>query len=243
MRSSVAGLAAAIAGALAVPGGAQARVITAETVLPTGESGFVPQSGSNPALGNQIGLFEQFALKPAASDLPGKTESPRAGVTITRDAYGVPNIRAGNDRDLWFGTGYAVAQDRLVQLELFRRGTKGTLAEVLGKSRLESDIVARRDYYTDAELRRMIKRLPAELRARFDAYAAGINAWLARVKADDSLRPLELKLLKLQVAPWTALDSARIGVQLARTIPSSDGAEAANRTLVRAVGGARFGSR
>jgi penicillin amidase len=240
MRSSVAGLAAAITVALAIPAGAQGRVITAETVLPTGESGFVPQSGSNPALGNQIGLFERFEFKPAGFDLPGKTESPRAGVTITRDAYGVPNIRAGNDRDLWFGTGYAAAQDRLVQLELFRRGTKGTLAEILGKSRLESDIVARRDYYRDAELRRMLRRLPANLRARFDAYAAGINAWLARVKADDSLRPRELKLLNLQVAPWTALDSARIGVQLARTIPSGDGAELANWSLLRAVGGKRF---
>src|SRR4051812_8089130 len=190
MRSSVAGLTAAVAVVLAIPVTAHARVITAETVLPTGESGFVPQTGSNPALANQIGLFESFAFKPAGFDLPGSTESPRAGVTITRDAYGVPNIRAGNDRDLWFGTGYAVAQDRLVQLELLRRGTKGTLAEILGKSRLDSDIVARRDYYTNKELRRMLKRLPKRLRARFDTYAAGVNAWLAKVKADPSLKPL-----------------------------------------------------
>jgi acyl-homoserine lactone acylase PvdQ len=240
MRASVAGLAVAVVAALVLPGAAWGRVVTAETVLPTGESGFLPLSGSNPALGNQIGLFESFAFKPAGFDLPGATESPRAGVTITRDSYGVPNVRAGNDRDLWFGAGYAVAQDRMVQLELFRRGTKGTLAQVLGKSRLADDILARRDYYTDKELRRMLARLPRSLRRRFDAYAAGINAWAARVKADSSLKPRELALLKLDFAPWRAIDSARIGVQLARTIPSSDGAELDNWRLLRAVGPKRF---
>ena len=41
-------------------------------------------------------------------------------------------VRAGTDSDLWKGVGYATAQDRLVQLELYRRGTQGRLAEVLG---------------------------------------------------------------------------------------------------------------
>ena len=178
----------AVAVLLALPVGAQAGVISAEAVLPTGESGFVPRDGDTPPVPNQIPLFESFAFKPAGFDLPGTTESPRAGVTITRDAYGVPNIRAGSDRDLWFGAGYAVARDRLVQLELFRRGTRGTLAAVLGKDSLADDIVARRGYYTDTELRRMLARLPAPLRARFDAYADGINAWAARVDCAGSAR-------------------------------------------------------
>ena len=100
-------------------------------------------------------------------------------MTVTRDAYGVPSVRAGSTGDAWFGVGYAVAQDRLVELELFRRATQGRLAEVLGKSRLQDDIVARRDYYTRAELRAQLRRLPARLRARFDAYAEGVNAWIA----------------------------------------------------------------
>jgi hypothetical protein len=115
----------AVVALLAVPVAASARVIQAETVLPPGQSGHVPQSGDNPHLTDQIALFESFTFKPGAFDQPGTTESPAAGVTITRDAYGVPNVRAGNDRDLWMGVGYAMAQDRLVQLELFRRGTQG----------------------------------------------------------------------------------------------------------------------
>ena len=233
-------LAAMTAALLTLPAAAHARVIRAETVLPPGQSGFLPKSGTNPHLTDQLDLFQSFTFKPAGFDLPGTTETPFAGVTITRDAYGVPNVRAGNDRDLWKGVGYAMAQDRLVQLELFRRATQGRLAEVLGKSRLESDVVARRDYYTPRELRRMVGKLPAELRARFDAYAEGVNAWLARIKADPSLQPLELAALQLEPAPWRPVDSASIGVQLARTIPSDDGRELENWAALRKLGAKRF---
>ena len=230
---------AAVAALLAVPVAASARVIQAETVLPPGQSGHVPQSGTNPHLDDQVALFESFGFKSAAFDQPGTTESV-GGATITRDGYGVPNVRAGNDRDLWVGVGYAMAQDRLVQLELFRRATQGRLAEVLGESRLADDVVARRDYYTLRELRRMLGRLPAPLRARFDAYAEGVNLWLAKLEADPSLRPSEFVLLGLTPAPWRAVDSASVGVQLARTIPSDDGRELQNWQALRRLGARRF---
>ena len=154
---------AAVAALLAVPVAASARVIQAETVLPPGQSGHVPQSGTNPHLDDQVALFESFGFKSAAFDQPGTTESA-GGATITRDGYGVPNVRAANDHDLWVGVGYAMAQDRLVQLELFRRATQGRLSEVLGESRLNDDIVARRDYYTLPELRRHARPAAGSLR-------------------------------------------------------------------------------
>ena len=232
----------AVVAVLAVPGVAQAGVRSAETVLPPGQSGFVPPEGqpANPHLTDQIPLFESFAFKPAGFDQPGQTESPRPGVTITRDGYGVPAVRATSDRDAWFGAGYAVAQDRLVELELFRRSTQGRLAEVLGESRLESDIVARRDYFTKPELRKQLNRQPAALRARFDAYAEGVNAWLAKVAADPALKPRELALLGLNPTRWTPLDSIAIGAQLARTVPSGDGAELQNWRALRSLGAKRF---
>jgi acyl-homoserine lactone acylase PvdQ len=244
LQRSRTALAALLALAAIAPAAAQARVISAESVLPPGQSGHVPQDGQpdNPHLTDQIPLFESFSLKPATFDQPGATESPRPGVTITRDAYGVPNVRAGSERDAWFGAGYAVAQDRLVELELFRRSTQGRLAEILGKDRLAEDVVARRDYFTRAEVRRQLRRLPAAQRARFDAYAAGVNAWLARVRADPSLRPLELVLLNLTPARWTPIDSAFIGVQLARTVPGSEGRELDNWRALRALGARRFAS-
>ncbi|HET8952685.1 MAG TPA: penicillin acylase family protein [Solirubrobacteraceae bacterium] len=228
--------------ALTLSAAAAAGVRSAESVLPPGQSGFVPPEGQpdNPHLTDQVSLFESFAFKPAGFDQPGQVESPRAGVTITRDAYGVPNVRAGTPDDAWFGVGYAVAQDRLVELELFRRSTQGRLAEVLGKDRLESDIVARRDYYTRKELQAQLSKLPAALRARFDAYADGVNAWMARVAADPSLRPREFALLGLVPKPWTVLDSASIGVQLARTVPSDDGRELDNWRALGALGAKPF---
>jgi penicillin G amidase len=234
--------AAALALALALPVGAVAGVRSAESVLPPGQSGFVPPEGqpANPHLTDQVSLFESFAFKPAGFDQPGQVETPKPGVTITRDAYGVPNVRAASAGDAWYGVGFAVAQDRLVELELFRRSTQGRLAEVLGEARLQSDIVARRDYYTRAELSRQLRRLPARLRARFHAYADGVNDWIRRVAADPSKRPREFELLGLVPARWTALDSAAIGVQLARTVPSDDGRELENWRALRALGAKRF---
>jgi acyl-homoserine lactone acylase PvdQ len=224
-----------------MPAAAQASVTQAETVLFLGNSGFVSATGVSPHLSDQASLYQSFGFKPAGFDLPGTAETPFAGVTITRDAYGVPNIRAGNDRDLWKGVGYAVAQDRIVQLELFRRATQGRLAEVPTlEGRLPDDIVARRDYYTIPELRRMVKSLPATLRARFDAYAEGVNAWLAQIAADPTKAPIEFAVL--HPTPWRAVDSASIGVQLARTIPSGDGNELQNWQALRKLGPKRFNS-
>ncbi|HXR99014.1 MAG TPA: penicillin acylase family protein, partial [Pyrinomonadaceae bacterium] len=53
-------------------------------------------------------------------------------ITIRRDERGIPYVEAQNDEDLFFGQGYATAQDRLWQLDLFRRTARGELAEVLG---------------------------------------------------------------------------------------------------------------
>ena len=86
----------------------------------------------------------------------------------------------------------------------------------------------------------MIAKLPAALRARFDAYAEGVNAWIAKIAADPSLQPLEFAALQLTPAPWRPIDSASIGVQLARTIPSSDGTELANWEALRKLGPKRF---
>jgi penicillin G amidase len=240
-RTAVSTLAAVVA--LALPALAQARVINAETVLPPGQSGFVPPADQppNPHITDQLQLFEDFSFKPAGFDQPAaSTDTPRAGVTITRDAFGVPSVRAGTEDDAWFGAGYAVAQDRLVELELFRRSAEGTLAAVLGEGRLQSDIVARRDYYTKAELRKMLGKVPKTLRARFDSYADGVNAWLARVASDPTVKPQELALLGLVPAKWTAVDSAAIGVQLARTVPSDDGHELQNWRALRSLGAKRF---
>ena len=226
---------------LSVP--ASARVIQAETILPPGQSGFVGPDGQSPHGLDQLSLFEKLIFKPEPlGGGPGGSSpaEPRPGVTIRRDDFGVPAITATNESDLWWGAGYAVAQDRLGEMEVFRRRGAGTLAEVLGKGSLEDDFIARRDYYTDSELMAMFQKLPATLRARTQAYVDGVNAWITHVRQTPADMPNEFTLLHVPLNDWTLLDTLRIGVLLARTIPSGDGSELANLAALRKLGAKRF---
>jgi len=227
---------------LAPAGAAQAGIIRSEDVLPAGQSGFVGADGTgSPHLYDQLPLFLSFNYKPADLNGAGSAqETPRPGVAIARDGYGVPSVTGTTEDDLWWGAGYAVAQDRLAELELFRRRGNGTLAEILGKSMLADDIVARRDYYTTPEVRAMLARLPADIQARFRAYAAGVNAWIDHVRQTPADLPLEFSALKIPLRPWSVLDSLRIGVLLARTIPTGDGEELDNLAALRAFGPSTF---
>src|SRR4051794_25791318 len=164
---------------------ASARVIQAETILPPGQSGFVGPDGQSPHAQDQLSLFEKLLYKPEPlGGGPGGTSpsEPRPAVTIRRDDFGVPAITATNETDLWWGAGYAVAQDRLGEMELLRRRGAGTLAEVLGKNSLNDDLIARRDYYTAPELIAMFNTVPATLRSRTQGYVDGVNAWIDHVR-------------------------------------------------------------
>ena len=224
---------------------AKAKILQAETVLPPGQSGYVSVPGvasgtGSPHLNDQTSLFTSFGFKSALFNQGGETELPKAGVKIVRDRYGVPAITGASDADAWWGAGYAVAQDRLFQLELFRRATSGRLAEILGDGYLDDDLIARRDYYTDIELDQMIARIPASLRQRAEAYRDGVNAWSSKVRSDPSLLPGEFPALGATPPTWTLRDTARVGIFLARTVPSSDGREIENARALRELGAAGF---
>ncbi len=226
---------------------AAASVLQSEDVLAPGQSGYVSIAGvadgtGSPHLTDQIGLYSSFTYKSQMFDQPGATESPRPGVSITRDSYGVPAITGDTDANAWWGVGYAVAQDRLFQLELFRRATSGRLAEILGSTYLDDDLIARRDYYTDAEIDEMLAKIPPPLMARTEAYRDGINAWIEHVSSPGfpDMPGEFVALSDLPIEPWTVRDTARIGVFLARTVPSSNGREFDNAADLGALGGADF---
>src|SRR3954468_7632270 len=231
----------ALALLLAAP--ASASVIQAETILPPGQSGFVGPDGQSPHGQDQLSLFEKLIFKSEPlGGAPGGTSpsEPRPAVTIRRDDFGVPAITATNETDLWWGAGYAVAQDRLGEMELLRRRGAGTLAEVLGKNSLNDDLIARRDYYTALELMAMFNKVPATLRARTQAYVDGVNAWIAHVRQTPADMPNEFTVLGVPLTDWKLLDTLRVGVLLARTIPSGDGLELQNLAALRKLGAKRF---
>jgi penicillin amidase len=226
---------------LAAPAVASATVVNAESVLPPGQSGHVAYTGitngtGSPHLYDQTARFINFDWRPFGFNQPGDTTEPRPGVKIVRDAFGVPAVTGDTRENGWFGVGYAVAQDRLFQLELFRRATTGRLAELLGKSYLDDDIIARRDYYTRPELEAMLNAVPPELVIQAKAYRDGVNAWIAEVRNDPSKAPGEAIALGVDFQPFELWEQAAIGVFLARTVPSGDGNELENLKLLRGAG-------
>lgn len=130
----------------------------------------------------------------------------KAGVTVIRDRYGVPHIFAQNDEDAAFVLGYLHARERLAQLDLQRRVASGTLSALVGPDALEDDRFMR-----EVGLRRSAQAALEKINPDnpvllvMQAYAAGINAYLATVEPNHL--PLEYKLLGVKhVEPWTVLD-------------------------------------
>jgi penicillin amidase len=138
-------------------------------------------------------------LPPASASLTGAVGGP---VEILRDSYGVPHIFAAGERDLFFGLGFAMAQDRLWQMDFLRRKATGRLAELLGASYVEQDYLYRLLDFTTI-CRRNYALFAERWRTVVDGMAAGINR--AIEQCGENL-PVEFDLLGYRPEPWTPID-------------------------------------
>jgi penicillin amidase len=129
-----------------------------------------------------------------------------ARVQIARDEQGIPHITAANDHDLFFGFGFATAQDRFFQLDLLRRRALGRLAEVLGPSAVESDLTSRTIGLPQIADREW-DQLPAETRLLLEAWSAGVNAFREQTLAR---LPIEFDLLGYVPELWRPADCLAI---------------------------------
>ncbi len=125
-------------------------------------------------------------------------------IEIIRDRWSIPHIFAASTSDLFFGQGYATAQDRLWQMEAGRRVASGTLAELVGPLVLDADRLLRRLGFRRAAQAEW-PDLAAEGRQALEAYCAGVNAWIAACGAVGR-SPLEFTMLRTRPAPWTPID-------------------------------------
>ncbi len=129
-----------------------------------------------------------------------------ARAEVLRDAYGVPHVFAANEHDLFFLQGYVTAQDRLFQMDLYRRAAEGRLSEVLGTPTVESDRLMRTIGLARAAQLDLSALQPATL-TLLQAYADGVNKLIERQA--QSL-PVEFLLLGYRPEPWTPLDTLAI---------------------------------
>ena len=152
-------------------------------------------------------LVSVLALLGCAGNGP---TDPHRQLRLVRDDFGVPHIYADDIYGLYYGYGYAVAQDRLFQMEMTRRSTQGTVAEVLGAQYLDYDKGTRR-LFDPASIQRQLDALAEKDRDVFAGFAAGMNAWLAEIRArPGELLPLQFIDNDLEPGDWSAYDVAMI---------------------------------
>ena len=124
-------------------------------------------------------------------------------VTVVRDVVGIAHIRAETVHDLFMAQGFVHAQERMWQMEVWRHISAGRLAEMFGESQLDADRFIRTLGWRQAAERDLAAMAPAA-RAVVDAYAEGVNAWLAQERGSLGLA---FVLTGTEPEPWTPLDS------------------------------------
>jgi penicillin amidase len=145
--------------------------------------------------------LKELAQKSLAQ-IDGELQVPglQRGVQVIRDSWGVPHIYAETVDDLFFSQGYVTAQDRLWQMEWWRRGNEGRLAEVLGPEMAEADRLARLLKYRGPTDDTEWSSYHPDGKRIMTAYVNGINAFIAQNAGN---LPVEFKLTGIRPEPWT----------------------------------------
>ena len=145
-----------------------------------------------------------------SASLPGLHQE----VTVERDRWGVPHLRAASVEDLAEAQGYVMAQDRLWQMDLLRRVARGQLSEILGPRTLPFDKEFRTYGFARAA-ERDATLLDPESRKVMEAYARGVNQFIEQHKRN---LPLEFSLLRYAPKPWQPSDTLAISGYMYRTL-------------------------
>jgi penicillin G amidase len=155
-------------------------------------------------------------------------------VNVLRDRWGVAHIYAQNQHDLFFAQGFVAAQDRLFQMELWKRSGQGRLAEVLGTSALFRDISARALQYR-GDMTSEYQSYSPDTKEILEAFTDGINANIAsRLEAGGPGVPVEFKIAGFKPEPWKPQDC--LNRMAAYAMTGNAVAELEHAQMVTAVG-------
>ncbi len=148
-------------------------------------------------------LLKKFGTS-SLPQLDGREELSSLGgkVEIRRDSLGVPYIEARSDSDAYFALGFVHAQDRLFQMELYRRLGEGRLSEIFGAKVIPVD-----ELFRSLEFKKMADSLYRSCsplsKNILRWYSDGVNSYISRAKA----LPAEFSMLKFHPGPWKPRDS------------------------------------
>jgi len=152
-------------------------------------------------------------------------------VRVRRDRWGVPHIEAGSAADLWFAEGFCHGQDRLWQMDFYRRALSGRVSEFAGAEGLPVDRLMR-----TLGMRRTAEReaasLDPELLALLERFCEGVNAAAASAKT----LPFEMQLLRLDFEPWRPADILGLGKLLAFGLSTNWEKELLRADMTRELG-------
>ena len=131
-----------------------------------------------------------------------------AEAQIIYDQYGIPHIRASNDQDLFFALGYAMAQDRFFQMDIFRRFGRGEICELLGRVKFWKIDFINIDKLTRAlnykgRAEQGYQAMPEETRVLLNAFTQGVNQYLK--DAGETIP--QYRFFRTKPAPWRPEDS------------------------------------
>lgn len=191
-------------------------IATVVLLLLASASGWIWAGGSLPLLDGQLAL-------------PGL----HAPVEVLIDAQGVPAAYARDPDDAWFTAGVLHARDRLWQMELYRRVTRGRLSEVMGARTIPID-----QRFLTLGLREAAEaewqRASPAVKLALERYAAGVNA--VQMQLGGRKRPLEFQLLGIKPGEWTPVDSLAVGRLLAWRLAENHQAELVRGALTAKIG-------
>ncbi|TMA32677.1 MAG: penicillin acylase family protein [Deltaproteobacteria bacterium] len=226
-------------------------------ILPPGQDGLVPASTTMAGghATDQLAMYRDLirtAPGLADSDLarfykdasigapaaPQRVETPRAGVTVARDAFGVPHVTGVTRADVFFGAGYVTAEDRLFLADALRNIGRGRFTQFAGAVRDQLGAVGfDRTYaavagYSEEELQLQIDRaltrdpvLGQKVLDDGTAFVAGINAYIAEARADATKAklPAEYGILNIPLQDWKLTDVVACTVSFTTVIGFGNG--------------------
>jgi penicillin amidase len=145
-------------------------------------------------------------LRSLIPDYEGELALPglKAETEIFYDRFGVPHIYAGNAEDAYYALGYTVAQDRLFQMELYRRLASGRLSELVGRELVSSDKLFRTlnlNAHAEWSAKEFLLHAPDTVKRCTEAYLRGINAFMSKGST-----PIEFTILDIPKEPFTLRD-------------------------------------